>query len=99
MLESKVAKYPPGVAQKIAKAVYIYKVTLSNYPKKSPNIWVTFERIFVAKNFKKLPNLVTLKAFPCRNHKTIGVRSMRKIGTRYKLSSSIMISVHELILD
>ena len=28
--------------------------------KKSPNIWATFARKFVAKNFQKLPNLVTL---------------------------------------
>ena len=29
-------------------------------PKKSPNIWDTFENKFVTKNFQKAPNLVTL---------------------------------------
>ena len=28
--------------------------------KKSPNIWATFEREFVAENFQNWPNLVTL---------------------------------------
>ena len=27
---------------------------------KSPYVWATFERRFISKNFKKLPNLVTL---------------------------------------
>ena len=30
------------------------------YPKESSNIWASIVRKFVAKNFQKLPNLVTL---------------------------------------
>ena len=33
---------------------------VSKLPKKSPNIWATFVRKFVAKTVKKSPNLVTL---------------------------------------
>ena len=29
-------------------------------PQKWPNIWATFEREFVTKNFQKSPNLITL---------------------------------------
>ena len=61
MLESKVAKYPPWVAQKIAKAVCISKVTLSKYhqevAKYLDNFW---KNTICHQNFQKSPNLVTL---------------------------------------
>ena len=37
-------------------------VSFSNQPKKFSNIWDTSVIKFLAKNFKKLPNLVTLTA-------------------------------------
>ena len=48
-------KLPPKVT-----AVWLKMWWFSKLSKKSPNIWATFARKFVAKNFQKLPNLVTL---------------------------------------
>ena len=48
------------VAKKESAEVFIWKVPYLKYPQKSPNISATFVRKFVAKIFKKSPNLVTL---------------------------------------
>ena len=40
----------------------------SKWLKKSPNIWLTFERKLITKNFQKFPNLVTLSVVKLNNH-------------------------------
>ena len=57
MLESKIAKTFPKV--RILVSTYLSEV-FQNCLKVFQIIWVTFVRNFVAKNFQKSPNLVTL---------------------------------------
>ena len=52
-------KFPIN-AQKVSKIVFYQIEILQNRPKSLPNIWANFKVTFVAKNFQKLPNLVTL---------------------------------------
>ena len=53
-------KSSPKVFQKVATAVFHLKIIVSKLASTSLNICATFKRKLVAKNFKKLPNLVTL---------------------------------------
>ena len=53
----------PRVAQKVASAVLPYNVksdTVFQKAQKSPSIWATIVIKFIAKNFQKSPNLVTV---------------------------------------
>ena len=60
MLESKINPNFPVLAQKTTKVAFNYIVTYFKKPKKFPNILATLMRKFAGKNFRKLPNLVTL---------------------------------------
>ena len=54
----------PKVAQKVASPVWLKKWWFSQLPKKSPNIWATFEVKCDAKKFRKSPNQVIFLSFP-----------------------------------
>ena len=50
------------VAQILDTIVFTLKVMLFKMPKQFPNIWATFIKKMVVKNFQKSLNLVTLAA-------------------------------------
>ena len=51
-----------GVCMPQVRQILLEKCNISKSPKKLPNIWANFKVTFVAKNFKKSPNLVTLQS-------------------------------------
>ena len=50
----------PKVAEIVETAVLTYNDPFGNSPKSHQSFWANFVSKFVAKNFKKSPNLVTL---------------------------------------
>ena len=60
MLPNKVDKSFPEVAQKVTTEVETLKSVVAKVAQKVTNIWATFVRKFVTKNFQILPNLVTM---------------------------------------
>ena len=56
MAEWKVAQFLLKIAQKFVTVVWLKNWWCSKLLQKSPNIWATFERRFVGKNFKNLRN-------------------------------------------
>ena len=66
---------------KVTTAVFYVKVVYFNIVQTSPNIWSTFVRKFVAKNFKKSPNLDTLQLdYTFNNFKTQKIKILQLGG-------------------
>ena len=60
MAELKVAKFPQKLTKMLPQQFLFLKWCFSKSPNSFPNIWETFFKKIVAKNFQKNPNLVTL---------------------------------------
>ena len=59
-MEEKVAQISEPLLKKQLKRCFNHKVIVFKIAKRSLNIWATFVRKFVAKEFQKSKNLVTL---------------------------------------
>ena len=78
MLGFKVAQYPPKVTKKKQHQFLLIKWCFQN-SQIAPNMWVTFSRKLVIKNFKKSPNLATLHLSIYSAVSTAGIKHLFRV--------------------